>query len=86
MVEVRLRPIDVRPLLLQLGCGDNLIIEPQHNACGLDETEEMLGKFIVGGCDTPPRLKIAKEALDAPTVLLGDAIIIVTLLVAMSAR
>ena len=50
-----------------------------------DEAEECGGEFVVSGCDAAPLLEFGEEALDAPSVLVGDAIVAV-LVLAMAAR
>lgn len=59
--------------------------QPEHDAGELDEAEEVGGEFVIAGGDSAPLLESGKETFDAPSVLVGDAII-VTGQLAMAAR
>ena len=51
----------------------------------MNERQEGLGEFVVACSDAPPLLELSEEALDAPALLVSDAVVAV-LIFAMAAR
>ena len=64
----------------------NQLFKPQHDTGELDEAEEIGGELVVPSGDAPPLLKLGEEALDAPSLLIGDAVVAVLVVAVAAAR